>query len=491
MALTSSHYLIIGSIIVIIIIVSILLLRRKDTTSSTSSTTIVAEGGTGIPLQGDKNVKISPEIFNYNPSTNVLTASTFKGNLEGTAKSVAVQENPQTFQQQRMLQQESIGQSNKNNIYHSINDMKPKSAPLVGQTAPIPATSTQKKFLTMVDGTGSQDLRSSAEVWYDTVNKYLNADAINAYNIKNGVANQIPVQAGPNNTTFIPAPIGSNQYLRWTGSTYEFGNVIVPPAGSNNQLQFNNNGVFGASPNLTFDQTTGNLSASGQLRAGSGLTVTGPATFSSSIAASTGTFTGSLAASGLLSGAAGLTITGPATFSSSIAATSGNFSSNLAAGSATFGGNLAALSGRITNNLQVGTLTSGLITGSAGLDVTGAGTFSGNLAALSGRITNNLQVGTLTSGLITGSAGLDVTGAGTFSGNLAASSGRITNNLQVGTLTSGSATFSGNLALGSAMIPSSGGTLTFTSNEARFSGKVISASGFEGPASQVTITPIP
>jgi hypothetical protein len=41
------------------------------------------------------------------------------------------------------------------------------------------------------------------------------------------------------------------------------------------------------------------------------------------------------------------------------------------------------------------------------------------------------------------------------------------------------------------MIPSSGTILTFTSNEARFSGKVISTLGFEGPASQVTITPIP
>ena len=46
-------------------------------------------------------------------------------------------------------------------------------------------------------------------------------------------------------------------------------------AGSNNQLQFNNGGYFGASANLTFDSSTSNLSLTGNMILTGNITITG------------------------------------------------------------------------------------------------------------------------------------------------------------------------------------------------------------------------
>lgn len=64
-------------------------------------------------------------------------------------------------------------------------------------------------------------------------------------------------------TTGVTIPAGSTFLCAWNGS--DFVKVSENVAGSNTQVQYNNNGVLGASANLTFDGTTlaitGNLTA--------------------------------------------------------------------------------------------------------------------------------------------------------------------------------------------------------------------------------------
>jgi len=55
-------------------------------------------------------------------------------------------------------------------------------------------------------------------------------------------------------TTGVPVAAGTEALVAWDGS--DFVNVSVKPAGSNTQVQYNNNGVLGASSALTFDGTT-------------------------------------------------------------------------------------------------------------------------------------------------------------------------------------------------------------------------------------------
>lgn len=64
-------------------------------------------------------------------------------------------------------------------------------------------------------------------------------------------------------TTGVTIPAGSTFLCAWNGS--DFIKVSENVAGSNTQLQFNNNGVFGASANLTWDGST--LAVTGALTA--------------------------------------------------------------------------------------------------------------------------------------------------------------------------------------------------------------------------------
>lgn len=60
----------------------------------------------------------------------------------------------------------------------------------------------------------------------------------------------------------------ANYYLQTDGTgnlNWSVGPGATPPAGSNTQIQFNNNGTFGADPNFTWNQNTDTLNIAGNL----------------------------------------------------------------------------------------------------------------------------------------------------------------------------------------------------------------------------------
>lgn len=90
------------------------------------------------------------------------------------------------------------------------------------------------------------------------------------------------------NANFASSPrvnLGSNSNVKISGgidgyvlSTDGFGNLTwiesgggggYPPGGSNTQVQYNNNGVFGGNPNFTYNSATGNLQVAGNVIANS------------------------------------------------------------------------------------------------------------------------------------------------------------------------------------------------------------------------------
>jgi len=77
--------------------------------------------------------------------------------------------------------------------------------------------------------------------------------------------------AGLRFNTLVNAWQTSNSVYSNGAPVTAYANVNTPPAGSNTEIQFNNNGVFGGNANLTFDTSTnllllgGNLSASGNV----------------------------------------------------------------------------------------------------------------------------------------------------------------------------------------------------------------------------------
>jgi len=102
------------------------------------------------------------------------------------------------------------------------------------------------------------------------VNGYNDEDDVDVY--LNGVLMLLgPSGSGdytvPSNTTVhfheLP-PSGSHITLRiLTTASLGTGGTSTPPAGSNQQIQFNNNGSFGASPNLRFDSSNNAFSLTG------------------------------------------------------------------------------------------------------------------------------------------------------------------------------------------------------------------------------------
>lgn len=83
-----------------------------------------------------------------------------------------------------------------------------------------------------------------------------------ATNIAGGAANRIAYNTGSGATAFIAAPTVSS-FLQWDGSAFAWSTGSTAPAGSNTQIQYNNSGAFGASSNLTWDNTNKILSVNG------------------------------------------------------------------------------------------------------------------------------------------------------------------------------------------------------------------------------------
>jgi hypothetical protein len=89
-----------------------------------------------------------------------------------------------------------------------------------------------------------------------------NAAISNVGNITIGVAN-LHITGGTNGYVLQTDGTGN---LTWTAQTGGTGNGV--PGGANTQIQFNNAGVFGGSPNFTYNNATGNITLAGNLVSG-------------------------------------------------------------------------------------------------------------------------------------------------------------------------------------------------------------------------------
>ena len=226
------------------------------------------------------------------------------------------------------------------------------------------------------------------------------------------------------------------------------------PAGSNTQIQFNNNGEFGASSNFTFNTATNLLTVTGNVAATNanlGNIVTANYLVSNSGCVLVGT--GAIAVIGT---AAGI-------FNSSIADINLGLLANIvvgsSAGTVTVQGNLIAnnnvtVTGNVSGNLLTGTLTT-----ASQPNITSTGT----LASLS--VTGNITSGNLsTTGNIT-SGNLSTTG-NINSGNLIASYLSVTGNINSGNLSTSGNVSSGNVSSGNLSITGniSSGNLSASGN---------------------------
>ena len=121
-------------------------------------------------------------------------------------------------------------------------------------------------------GNANQLLKSngsgSIPSWVDASGLAI-TDATNATNLKNGSANSIPYQSATSTTTFLAAPGSGTYFLTSSGGAPSWTTSIssgnLAAAGSNTQVQFNNNGSFGASANFTFNTTSNLLNVNGNL----------------------------------------------------------------------------------------------------------------------------------------------------------------------------------------------------------------------------------
>ena len=125
------------------------------------------------------------------------------------------------------------------------------------------------------DQTRIRNLGSSTRFWNNLYTWYgniqnatianatiANATISNIGNISIGVAN-LHVTGGSNGYVLQTDGTGN---LTWTAQTGGTGNGV--PGGANTQIQFNDAGVFGGSPNLTYNNTTGNITLAGNLVSG-------------------------------------------------------------------------------------------------------------------------------------------------------------------------------------------------------------------------------
>jgi hypothetical protein len=156
------------------------------------------------------------------------------------------------------------------------------------------------------------------------------------------------------------------------------------PAGSNTQLQFNNNDNFGASANLTFNSSTNLLTVTGNIAATNANL--GNAATANYLFATAGSLT-------LGSGVIVVTGTTGGIFSSSVTDINIGLSANIVMGSSS---GIVTVQGNLTSNGRVtGTTLTGTLTTNAQPNITSVGT----LANLS--VTGNINTGNINTGNIT------------------------------------------------------------------------------------------
>jgi hypothetical protein len=173
----------------------------------------------------------------------------------------------------------------------------------------------------------------------------------------------------------VSALLTNNIYYA-NGTPYSF---TTSAAGSNTQIQFNNNGVFSASANLTFNSDTNNLVVTGNIAATNanlGNVVTANYLISNSGCVTLG------------SGTIGVSGTSGGIFASSITDINIGLAANIVMGSSS---GIVTVQGNLTSNGQVtGTTLTGTLTTGAQPNITSTGTLA-NLT-----VSGNINTGNIT-----------------------------------------------------------------------------------------------
>ena len=231
---------------------------------------------------------------------------------------------------------------------------------------------------------------------------------------------------------------------------------LQQPAGSNTQLQFNDNGSFGASANLYFDSSSKTLHVVGNI-------VATDANISNIIVATANvgnlTATGNITAAYIIGNGSQLTGLPAAYGNADVANYLPTYTGNLSAGNVSFTG-IANISGNISGNSL--TSTSGyLLLGTGSLSVIGSdgGIFSSTISNINLGLAANVTMGSTTGNVIA---------RGSFAANSLSTSGNLTvtgnisaNNIS-GTITTASQP--NVTSLGNLTVLSVSGNATITNN---------------------------
>jgi len=145
-----------------------------------------------------------------------------------------------------------------NNSITNLTDSAIAGTTTISADADITLTDTQL---------AANQARQAVLLWTatGTVTRYITAPARSkAYIVINASATQSIVLRGAGPTTGVTIPAGIKVLAAWNGT--DFIVVSAGVAGSNTQIQFNNNGTMGGSANLTWDGSNLQIGARGDLR---------------------------------------------------------------------------------------------------------------------------------------------------------------------------------------------------------------------------------
>lgn len=292
-----------------------------------------------------------------------------------------------------------------------------------------------------------------------------------------------PVEVIDSNGVFVSNVLTSGNVVANVirGTTFLYANgapFVSPPAGSNTQVQFNNNGVLGASANFTFISTTNTLQIANLL-------------------VTNGANLGNVSNITILGGLNGYFLQTDGAGNLSWAAGGGNGGNGNPGGAntqvqfndaGTFGGDSGFTYNKVTNTLTVENISAGNSPDDI-LNVTGNLSVVGNISATNANLGNAVVAnyfignGSLLTGLSTDIAnyvaqpnqanitsvgtltGLDLIGNITSTANIAISGNINAGNLSLSrNVTASSATFTSNVTVGNTLTVNSSGTLRVLGN---------------------------
>ena len=352
--------------------------------------------------------------LSYNPLSNVLTTSVFKGSLNGRADRATQADNATN----------AVNATNATNVI-VIND-----------------GSDTSRYLTFASmASGADKIRTDGGLRYNPFNNIFSTTNIelSGYFTSNSITTNTAVVNNSISTTSI------------TATSIDLSGEIK--ARSANILT----GISAASADLSGNLTSNNISTVNIVAseiAAKNVTLT------SKIKAATAEITGNLSASGISARTgdfSGNLSAGNGTFSGNISAVNATISNKLNGKDASFNNNLTAKSASISAKLTAGTIQSS--TGNITNTLTAGSVSMNSFNSTTGNVTNNLGVGSISGGtasftgkLTAGSA--QINGAlnaqtASISGPLSASSAAISGGFSAASATIGGAISSGSISTGS------------------------------------------